>query len=121
MAKVSPAKQKKALALVAEWMATKGYGTACGVCADCVAGKSYLCGGPYGPAPTGEQAAYEGLGPMLNPEWDWPSGGPTPTIILEGGPDEWAYYAGEALAEKFKALGIWSEPYASYALCLYPL
>lgn len=76
--------------------------------------------GHDGPAPTGRDAAYVALGPMLNPEWDWPSNGPTPTILLEGGPADWAYDAGFELADQLRGIGVFAEPFAAYALCLYP-
>lgn len=101
--KVTKAQQRVALAAVAAWLGPRmGYD---------------------GPAPTGEDAAYRGEGPMLNPEWDWPSGGPTPTILLEGGPEDWAIWASadEGVREALRKVGAWSEPYASYALCIYPL
>lgn len=71
------------------------------------------------PCPTGRDASYSGLGPNLVPDWDWPSGGPTPTILLEGGPEDWAIWAGAKLRDEFAAIGVFAEPYASYALCLY--
>lgn len=92
--------QEQALALVAAWLGPKL--------------------GHDGPAPTGEQAARIATGPMLNPEWDWPSSGPTPTILLEGGPDGWAYAAGFDLADALREIGVSAEPYAAYALCLHP-
>lgn len=73
-----------------------------------------------GPAPTGQDAAWSALGPYLNPEWDWPNSGPTPTILLEGGPDDWAIRAADMLQDQMEAIGVFAEPYASYALCLYP-
>lgn len=74
-----------------------------------------------GPAPTGKDAAYRAEGPMLNPEWDWPSAGPTPTILLEGGPYDWAVEVAfdETVLAKTRAAGLFIEPYAGYALCLY--
>ena len=71
--------------------------------------------------PVGEQAARNASGPMLIKDWDWPSSGATPTRILEGGPEEWAYYlsADDAEITRFREHGIHMEPYASYALCLY--
>jgi hypothetical protein len=54
----------------------------------------------------------------LRMDWDWPSGGPTPSIIWEGGPYDWAmdlsFDVSDAIA------GIWAEPYSGWALCLYP-
>lgn len=103
--KLSASKQAKALAVIAEWMGRIGYGTE-----------------PGKPAPTGKDAAWRGLGPMLVPDWDWPTNGPTPTILLEGGPESWAYRAtgDSAVHAAFTKLGIFAEPYAGYALCLYP-
>lgn len=74
-----------------------------------------------GPAPTGKEAADRGEGPWLKEDWDWP-GEPTPTILLEGGPDDWAVrVAGEpAFCEAMREIGVFAEPWASYALCLYP-
>lgn len=70
--------------------------------------------------PVGEEAARNASGPMLIKDWDWP-GKPTPTLILEGGPTDWAIYlaADEEEIARFKEHGIFMEPYASYALCLY--
>lgn len=75
-----------------------------------------------GPAPTGREAAYRGAGPMLNVAWEWP-GRPTPTILLEGGPYDWAIDASfdEQVIAEMRGLGLWCEPYAGYALCLYRL
>lgn len=99
-AALTKTQRRKSLAVVAAWMGKQGL-TEDGR-----------------PAPTGKDAAYQGLGPELRENWDWPST-PTDTIILEGGLDDWAYRAGAQLADEFAAIGIYSEPYASYALCLY--
>jgi hypothetical protein len=73
------------------------------------------------PAPTGRDAAYRGLGPELRMDWDWPSSGPTPTVILEGGPDYWAircsYWVQQRLDER--NVPVFVEPYAAWALCAY--
>jgi hypothetical protein len=100
--KISQAKANKALAIVATWLGPQM--------------------GHEGPAPTGQDAAYHALGPQLVMDWDWPSAGPTPTILLEGGPEEWAISASmnEQIRRDLAKIGVWSEPYASYALCLYP-
>lgn len=100
--RVTKTQQAKTLALVAAWMGKHGMTD------------------DGSPAPTGKDAAYQALGPMLVPDWDWPSGGPTPTI-LTGGMDDWAYeVSGDiAFCEATKRLGVFAEPYASYALSLY--
>ena len=71
------------------------------------------------PVPTGREAAYTGEGPELMMDWDWP-GRPTPTILLEGG-----IYSGWAVEIDTqavgKAAGVFAEPWAGYALCLYPV
>lgn len=92
----------EALAIVAAWMGKQGL-TEDGA-----------------PAPTGRDAAYQAEGPELIVAWDWPST-PTDSIVMEGGLDEWAYRAADDCAEALRALGIYAEPYASYALCLYPI
>lgn len=92
--------QDQALALVAAWLGPQmGY---------------------EGPAPTGREAANTGQGPQLIRDWDWPSAGETPSIILEGGPYDWAIEAGAQLLAAMNELGIHCEPYSGYALCLYP-
>jgi hypothetical protein len=125
--KLTAKQQQTALDAVAKWMGKKGYGTItpCGTCESCKAGLKYdwQCDEPeIGPAPTGEEAAHSGEGPVLNPSWDWPSSGPTPTIILEGGPEEWALEVtwDPEVREALDKAGIFAEPYASWALCLYP-
>lgn len=122
---LSKTKQEKALAAVAKYLGPKmGCIEPCGKCETCKAGLTYdwQCENPTSvPAPTGEEAAYNALGPMLNPAWDWPTGGPTPTILLEGGPYDWAIEIAwdEEFRAEMKRLGIFAEPYAGYALCLY--
>lgn len=129
MAKLSEAKARLALDAVAAWMGRNGYGVirdAAGNEVDVLAALddtgNWREGVKIGPAPTGPEAAFKGLGPELRMDWDWPAsagGSGVPTVILEGGPGDWAYrVSGEV---DFAALGIFAEPYASYALCLYPL
>lgn len=100
MKRVTKRQQEQALRAVAAWLGPRM--------------------GHSGPAPTGPDAAHRGSGPMLIPDWDWPSV-PTPTIILEGGPHDWAVYApqDETVRKTFDRIGVWAEPYAGYALCLY--
>lgn len=101
MTKLDPAKQEAALQIVAAWLGARmGYD---------------------GPAPTGMHAAMHALGPQLVSDWDWPSDGPTPTILLEGGPDDWAVRVSmdEGAVQALAKIGVFAEPYASYALCLY--
>lgn len=105
--KVTKTQAETALALVAAWMGKKGYS----------ADESK----PGSPAPTGPEAAQHGLGPQLIMDWDWPSSGPTPTILLEGGPEDWAIEVGWDIRDEMAKIGLWSEPYAGYALCIYRL
>jgi|688.fasta_scaffold22638_6 hypothetical protein len=80
--------------------------------------------GMEGPAPTGREAAFQGLGPQLNLGWDWPSSGPTPTVLLEGGGHyEWALDCCSWVQEQLNArkVPVYVEPYAGYALCIYPV
>ncbi len=80
----------------------------------------YACDNPaIGPAPTGKAAADAAMGPMLIPDWDW-TGTPTPTVLLEGGPEDWAVRVADECSDAFRAIGVFAEPYASYALSLYP-
>lgn len=72
------------------------------------------------PVPTGEEAANRAAGPMLIMDWDWP-GEPTPTIICEGlylNDGGWTYALD--LVKVGDAAGCYAEPYAGWALCLYP-
>lgn len=118
------------LRLVAEWMGKRGYA------------ESYTCpdglnldpdflthpdGSPCdnaiaGPAPTGRDAAYVGMGPELRMDWDWP-GRPTPSVILEGGPEEWAIVCCSWVQDRLyeRKIPVFVEPYFSFVLCLYPL
>jgi len=121
-ATLSPEQQKSALDMVAAWLGSRmGYWDGCGKagCPDCASGNGDMCrdGQPVA-APTGQSAADAGRGPYLNPEWDWP-GSPTPTIILEGGPYDWATEACDALADDMAKIGVFAEPYSGWALCLY--
>jgi hypothetical protein len=95
--------QQAALDIVAKWLGPRmGYGDGL-------------------PAPTGAEYANRAEGPMLNPAWDWPSDGPLPTILLEGGPYDWACLVSmdNAVCAEMGEIGVFMEPYAGYALCLY--
>jgi hypothetical protein len=100
--RVTKTQAEKALALVAAWMGPRGM---------------TLDGSP---APSGKDAADQGMGPQLIMDWDWP-GDPTPTILLEGGPYDWAIEIGSDIRDDLAKMRIWSEPYAGYALCLHRL
>lgn len=113
------------LRAVAAWMGRKGYGTwlhADGTECDTVA---CYCNDdiPHtvGPAPFGKDAADHGLGPALRMDWDW-SGTPTPTILLEGGPEDWPMRvtSGRELRAVMAEHGVWCEAYSGYALSIYP-
>lgn len=127
--RLTPAQQDKALQIVAAWLGKKGLGDPIcpeGRALDNLArhtdDQSTCYRVQFGPAPTGHDAAMTATGPMLNREWDWPSAGPTPTILLEGGPYDWAVNASfdRGIIADMAKLGIFVEPYAGYALCLYP-
>lgn len=130
MSKVTKKQAEFVLKEVAAWLGKKGMGEgSCpegrqlgkyfthvddgSMCFDC----------KFGPAPTGKDAAYKGVGPELNMSWDWP-GKPTPTVILESGyaPDEWAVACAYEIQQKIdaKRMKIYVEPYFSFALSIYP-
>lgn len=97
---LTKSQQKKALEIVAGWLGPQmGYD---------------------GPAPTGTEAANSARGPVLTPDWDWPHK-PTPAIILEGGPYDWAVMvaADEKVQAEMAKIGVFAEPWAGWALCLY--
>ena len=111
------------LSLVAEWMTKHGMGTMV-----CPEGRDLTYSGRHaddksecdwqiGPCPTGPDAAYRGLGPELNMDWDG-----TPTILLEGGPEYWSSECCFWVQERLDAarVPLFVEPYASYALSIYP-
>lgn len=99
---LTEATQDKALALVAAWLGPRM--------------------GHNGPAPTGEDAAYNATGPMLVREWSAGSVEDAPTIILEGGPFEWGIEASldTTLVADLAKIGVFAEPYYSFTLCLFP-
>ncbi len=104
MSELTHEQQDQALALVATWL-----------------GPQMRDDGQ--PCPTGRDAAYVAAGPMLDRDYEpgFTPNPPRPTILLEGGPEEWAFYASDQLREQLAAIGVWSEPWACYALCLYSL
>lgn len=128
MTTVTQKRAEKVLGFVAEWMGTKGMGTfICPEGRDLTFGLSHTddktpcTDWQIGPVPTGPDAAYRGEGPELRMDWDW-TGKPTPTILLEGGPEEWAINCSFAVQAKIDAAGLplFVEPYTSYALSIYP-
>lgn len=125
MPKVTEKQATFVLNAVAEWLGKKGLGTP--ICPEGRPLDKYAQhddGTPcsdcsLGPAPTGPDAAYRGEGPELKMYWDWAE---APTVLLEGGPYEWAItccgYVQSALDAK--GLKVYVEPYAGYALSIYP-
>jgi hypothetical protein len=79
--------------------------------------------GHEGSAPTGKDAAYQGRGPELLPDYEgvWTAIPPTPTIMLEGGPEDWAIHAAadEVVRDTLRKAGLWAEPLTSYALLIH--
>ena len=82
--------------------------------------------------PTGEQAAYRGLGPELVMAWDWPRV-PRPSILLSGGISDqieavFGDYGIGALGlvhevqERADAenLGVFLESYSSFSVSIHP-
>ena len=126
---VSESVQDRVLALVADWLGQQGFGP--WICGDGravdrlqrhVDDGSDCTNGGCGPAPTGREAFRSGDGPMLIPDWSWPDSGPTPAIVLEGGPRNWptvCQAAVQATADR-EGLGVLLEPYSSFGMRLYP-
>jgi hypothetical protein len=77
------------------------------------------------PAPTGPDAAYQGLGPELRMDFEpWWGGSKHPAVILESGfaPDEWAIeasYAVQDAADK-KGVNVFVEPATGFILGIFP-
>ena len=69
------------------------------------------------PAPTGREAAWNGVGPVLFKAWDFPRN-PGPAIVMEG--DDWTRAFLDAHSDTLQDIGIFAEPYNDWALCLYP-
>ena len=128
MTTVTQKQAEAVLAAAAAWLGKKGLGALI-----CPKGRDLDIVGNHvddgseclfvtvGPAPTGADAAYRALGSQLVMDWDW-SGKPTPTILLEGGPGEWAYDSCSAIQKAMDAakIPVYVEPYACYALSIYP-
>lgn len=74
------------------------------------------------PAPVGEKFAHRGAGPMLVPDYEglWYPQDPTPALILEGGPEDWAVYAAAECQKDLNDMGVFAEPLASFILQFYP-
>jgi hypothetical protein len=126
--KVTKAQAEKVLAEVAIYLGKQGLGTP--VCPQGQPLTSYLdhpdgslCkDATFGPAPTGKDAMYRGEGPMLDMAWEPWSGGPRPTILLEGGPYEWPITGSYEIQQALDAKGVavFVEPINGYALGIYP-
>lgn len=97
--KITTAEGNYVLKLAAEYLATQGMGD------------------EKGNVPTGRDAAYSGTGPMLVEDWD----GDTPSVMLEGGPYEWALEATGYIQERIDAAGknLFVEPYYSFSINIY--
>jgi len=122
--KVTQKQAEATLATVAAWLGTKGMGTP-----KCPKGRevddhlNHVDDGSeclfvtFGPAPTGQDAAYRGLGPELVMDRN-----DHPTVLLEGGPYDWAIdctYEVQAVLDR-KRVNVYVEPYAGYALSIFP-
>lgn len=122
--KVTEKQATAVLNAVAAWMGTKGYGTptcpegrALNYAANHVDDGTICFDCTVGPAPTGPDAAYRGIGPELVMDFDG-----NPAIVLEGGPDEWAIRASFDIQREMDAKGVkvFVEPYYSFVLSIYP-
>jgi hypothetical protein len=121
--KVTKAQSEAVLKAVAVWLGKKGLGEL-----SCPKKRALTPWGDHeddgspclfavaGPAPTGKDAAYRGLGPELMLDFDG-----HPAIVLEGGPYDWAINCSLAIQKAMDAKGItvFVEPYAGYALSIY--
>lgn len=60
-------------------------------------------------------------GPQLVEKWEAPSGRIVRWVVLwEEGPDEWVFQIEDKDTMSSWPEGVWSEPYNSYVLALYP-
>jgi hypothetical protein len=126
--KVTKAQATKVLDAVAAYLGPKGLGEA--VCPDGLPVDWLLnhpdgtpCDNPtFTPAPTGEDAAYKGMGPMLDMAWASWTGPERPTILLEGGPYDWPIEGCYEIQQALTAAGVdvFVEPINGYALGIYP-
>jgi hypothetical protein len=125
--KVTKAQAEKVLAEVAIYLGKQGLGVPV-----CPQGQpvddvlNHPDGSPcddvtFGPAPTGPEAAYKALGPMLNMAWEGWYGDTSPTILLEGGPYDWPIEGSYKIQQALDAKGIpvRVEPRTGYALGIY--
>lgn len=130
MTKVTNKQAEAVLTEVAAWLGKKGLGPI-----SCNEGRELRYGVEHidddticenytvGPAPTGRDAAYSGLGPELRLDFEpWWGGSKHPAVILEGGPDEWAvascYEVQQALNKK--GIKVFVEPATSFILGIFP-
>ena len=129
MKKVTQKQAEFVLQEVAKWLGTKGMGEPIcpegkelGRYIEHVEDNSPCLDCTFGPAPTGPEAAYNGIGPELNMEWAYP-GDPTPSVILESGyaPDDWAIRCSYEVQQALDAknIPVMVEPYFSFVLSMY--
>ena len=128
--KVTQKQAEAVLREVAVWLGRKGYGDF-----ECNEGRelNYVVnhvddGTPCdrtqcGPAPTGRDAAYRGLGPELRMDFEpyW-SNETYPAIILEGGPYDWSVACSYEVQQALNAKGVkvFVEPATGWALGIFP-
>jgi hypothetical protein len=125
--KVTKAQATKVLNAVAAYLGRKGLGVA--ICPQGL-DVDWLLNHPDGspcdtptftPAPTGDEAAHKGLGPMLNMAYEGWNGPPRPAIILEGGPYDWPVEGSYKIQQALDAAGVnvFVEPINGYSLGIY--
>lgn len=131
MKKVTQKQAEFVLQEVAKWLGNKGMGEP-----SCPEGKelgryfehvednSPCLDCKFGPAPTGPEAAYKGIGPELQMNFEgWWSGHTYPAVILESGyaPDDWAVACVDHVqkAADAKEMNIFVEPATGWALGIF--
>lgn len=57
--------------------------------------------------------------PNFIPDWDWGCGA-SPTFVYEGFPmDSWVHQCSADIQPELDKIGVWCEPYTSFALSIY--